>query len=397
MKTPNTDSIPLIEKLSKKLNAHRTVFSTYYINSDLDKFNEPLKLLDILSLPSDFLIGNAQEVYSFFESNDDLDEEIRKYYNDFKWKLSAFISIQDIFDVPFVKNANELNIFNLWYFYYESKYILIESIICGFNGLYLSTNILSRLFLEFNIIQNYFYRLINHESDYSKLIKYFKDEVLPSWNVVINGSLPKDNFCKPIKIRLDHHLKSLSKKSAHPYHPKFSPKQYSSFIPEHSIEGLFFWHGLDIALQAILWLYYVNFPMLFQKTRAINKFGFNGPVGLFADEQNVHIVKKTLSESDYKEFKNYSDNHEQVVRLLEWLNSMDDLSEQEILDTWNEEDGKISSVLEGYAKKMAKIRAMRELLALKIDKIKFPEISDDKIKKMLDYKSWKNIYKQITR
>ena len=319
-------------------------------------------------------------------------------YEDFKWRLSAYVAIQDIFDSPILENMDDpLSMFHIWYFYYESKYILIESILSGFYGLYLSSEVLSRLFIEFNILQNYFYRRITLENNFIALKKYFQNNVLPSWNTVINGSLPNDNFCKPIKIRLDQHLKALSKNSAHPYHPQFSPKQGTSFIPTHTLDGLFFWHGLSISLQAVLWMYYVNFPMLFHKVDILKKFGFNPPVGLFADEQCVHEIKKTLTKDEFRDFKSYSDKHTHVKNMLDWVNSFEDLTEKKILETWNNDDGKISSILEGNLKQIAKMRAMKEMMALKRDKMKLPDLSYEKITQILNYNEWKKIYKKITK
>ncbi len=385
----------LIERLFEKANRHKSITSNYYITTDLNKYVKPHKLFTILSLPEDFLEGNAFEVYSFFENENELDEITAEQYNDFKWKLSAFISIQDVFEIFFQNFDEPENEFLLWYFYYESKYILIESILCGFHGLYLSSRALTRLFLEFNINQNYFYRLKHSGNVYRELNKYFKSGALPSSNVSINGSLPKDSFCKPIKKRLSHHLTRLSKNSLHPYHPKDSVKQVSNFIPEHSIIGIFFWLFINAALQSVLWMYYVNFPILFQKTYPLKKFGFNGPVGVFADEQLVHIVKKSMSEKDYEEFKSYSDAQDSVKTLLEWHNSLDDLNEEQILKTWDEKLGKINTIWEGYAKQMSQMRATREMLALKNEEIKFPEISDAQLKEMLDYNYWKKIYKRV--
>ena len=83
--------------------------------------------------------------------------------------------------------------------------------------------------------------------------------------------------------------------------------------------------------------------------------------------------------------------------MLDWVNSFEDLTEKKILETWNNDDGKISSILEGNLKQIAKMRAMKEMMALKRDKMKLPDLSYEKITQILNYNEWKKIYKKITK
>jgi hypothetical protein len=158
-------------------------------------------------------------------------------------KLKAFDEIQDFFDCPIYPDATFVNIFQIWYFYYEARALLAEVIVAGFNGLYSASTAVLRLFLEFSLLQLYFYRICESQNSYQSLETYFKTGRKPAWNTMLNKALPDDSFCRPIKFLLDLHLKGLSISAAHPYHPDFSPRHHSCkhfdrrdlFLVYHSI------------------------------------------------------------------------------------------------------------------------------------------------------------------
>ena len=341
-KDKGINDIPFLETLISK--AYKHEFSVVYkCPKDIGSYKQPYNLLEILGLNENLLSETAVKTLDIFEKNKD--EEFIATYDDFKWKVTAFTHIQDIFDSPLYNTGEVLNIFHIWYFYYESKYVLIESILCGLNGFYLASNALLRLFLEFSLLQNYYYRIINNNRSYQALEQYFKNSTHPNWNTIINNCITNDKFTKPIKVRLDQHLKGLSESSVHPYHPDHSPKQSGNFLPEPSLEGIFFWQTTRLILDAVLWLYYVNFPLVFHPVNVLKKFGFNAPVGLFIDDLAAYVIKKSLSGNDFEYFRNYSKEQEIVNSLLDFYNSRSDMSNDEILKTWNsKENGQIKDI-----------------------------------------------------
>lgn len=383
----------LIDKAKNQL--HCT--SNYSYPKNIENYNEPFNLKEIIGVKENLLSDNAKNVLNILENI--TNEDVKNDYLDFKWKVTAFINIQDIFDMLIFERKELLGFSHLWYFYYESKYILIESILCGLNGFSLANKSLVRLFVEFNLLQNYFYRLVKSESNYNKLEKYFENDIKPNWNTVINKCLPNNTFTKPIKKRLQLLLKALSETSSHPYNPISSPKLNGSFTPETTLVNIYFWHLLKMTIEPVLWIYYVNFPMLFHPVNILNKFGFNYPVGLFVNEVCGHVIKKSLSEDSYNDFFNYSNNNEDVKYILDFYNSRKDMSEKEILKTWNyNDDGQINNIIEGYCMQIAKLRVLREMISLKMDNNlmkKLDDIDFDKLIESLSYDKWKQIYKRI--
>ncbi|HEY6872112.1 MAG TPA: hypothetical protein VI298_05210 [Geobacteraceae bacterium] len=203
-----------LEKLIKK-SAEPKVASSYWYHTDIANAQSPGEIKKILGLGDEHCSPLAKKICNLIEA----EELYRKDWLDFKWKLAAFITIQDVFDAPIFSWDEDLTLFKQWYFYYESKYILTEAILCGLNGFTLSVGPMMRLFLEFSLLQNYYYRQTRNNGNYEIIQKYFSNKFSPNWNTIITGSLPADDFCKPIKKRLQLHLKALSENASHPYQP----------------------------------------------------------------------------------------------------------------------------------------------------------------------------------
>jgi len=316
----------------------------------------------------------------------------------FKWQLAAFQEIQDVFDAPLLDGSEPpLNMFQLWYFYYESRRLLAEAVICTLNGLYSAMAGVSRTFLEFNISQLYYYRVSIDAGSYHSLEQYFKTRVSPSWHTMLKRAIPDDEFCKPIKTRLNWHLQQLSKSSAHAYHPEHSARQFAGQPGIPSLEGIYSWQLLRILLQGILWAYYVNFPILFHPRDVIKKFGFNGPVGVVVGEQCHEVVKKTLEPEEYGEFKAHSLAGDKLSSVLNWIDTQQDLTEEEVVKTWrSSDDGEFPGIEKACALQIVKLRVLREMMALRKREL-LTEDNAQVIEKIFTYSAWRKAHHGIRK
>ncbi len=102
----------------------------YYMN--IDDVSDPDRLATILGIDDGFLSDRERKVLSFLEGNKRRRPDTS--YSEFKWKVVAFLSVQDIFDAPLVLGSDLRSLFRQWYFYYEAKFLLVETILCGLNG-----------------------------------------------------------------------------------------------------------------------------------------------------------------------------------------------------------------------------------------------------------------------
>ena len=220
-------------KLAEKSRGVRHYVSCCRYHKDLENWKDPGLLTEIAGFPKGILSDIAKETLDYIEETAPKADEYG-WWLDFKWKLLAFFEMPDIFDSPIFPENPKQNIFRLWYFYYESKYLLLESILCGLNGFYSSSNALLRTFVEFNLLQLYYYRQINEDRSYETLERYFKTGIHPKQSTLVDKAFPKDNFSKPAKIRIKDMLESYSKNTNHPYLPYHSSSQHTGQFPSPS-------------------------------------------------------------------------------------------------------------------------------------------------------------------
>ena len=100
-----------------------------------------------------------------------------------------------------------------------------------------------------------------------------------------------------------------------------SPKHIGAFVPEQSLEGLFFAPKMSIIIEPVLWMYFVNFPMLFHPVDIQKKFGFQYPVGLFIDDQGAETIKQSIPKDDYIQFSGVFKKSDSYVSNMDFYHS----------------------------------------------------------------------------
>jgi hypothetical protein len=155
----------------------------------------------------------------------------------------------------------------------------------------------------------------------------------------------------------------------------------------HSVEGIFFWQKIRFVLDTVLWVYYVNFPLLFHPIDVLRKFGFNAPLGMIADFNTGGLVRRSLPPSVYDAFKSYSAQQESAVSVLEWAQARPDLTDQEIAATWTADEPRPPDLQSAYAMQMARLRAMRVSLAFRAAE-ETRDVSDDFLNRLWTLEGW---------
>jgi hypothetical protein len=390
--TPGSDfpSSDLLRKLLAEVDKPRRFEVTYQVLRDPESLSLPYDLLASIGVPKESLSNTAQATLEAIEELGSREKD--SVWQAFRWKLIAFLHVQDIFDATFHQTGDlyALVLFQQYYFYFESRLILAESILSGLNGLYVASHALLRPFLEFTLLQNYYYRLVNKMGTYAAIQDYLAKGRHPSWGTVQAKALPDDSFCRPIRFRLQAHLAGLSKSTLHPYHPDFSPLQHRLSVHGHSLEGIYFWHLTQVILEAALWVYYVNFPLLFHPVDILRKFGYRSPVGVVVDRDTSEIVKRSLQPSDYDAFYAYSLRQAAPTSVLNWVASRPDLTDEDIRATWDaEEYGALSDLLAGYCVQMARLRALRMAMAFRESQRK--DMPEELFRHLQNLHGWKSL------
>lgn len=134
--------------------------------------------------------------------------------------------------------------------------------------------------------------------------------------------------------------------------------------------------------------------MLFHGVQIERKFGFNGPVGIFVDEQTTKIIKKSTNENSYEAFYDYAKDQQDVVDLLAWYHGRESLTDEDIMKSWDtENDGCIKDILSGHCMQIAKLRALKEAMAFR-KAADSDSIPDDMVHSIYDlmssYQWWKD-------
>lgn len=318
---------------------------TTILNLDLSKISEEGKLvIDILE--------------------NDLEFPYRSNYHQLKFNLLALCGVQDIFTGTFYNDYTIEAFAAQNYFYYEGLSLIREYFYAGFNNLLKASDHLVRTILEFNIRHCFFYWKCEENHSSKPVIEYLKTGICPSNQVMINKFFPKDSFCKPIKSKIQTLIQSLSNNSSHAFNPENSIRSNGKMHFEYTVDSLLFWLNLNHVLSAILWAYYISYPMLLHPKNAVAKFGFNPPLGLFSSYNHFMIFKQTLAEDDLNEFINYTSNQQIVKDLNDYYENLPTLTDAEMKKTLKEEDTPFpENDFNGYVMVIAKMRATREVLA----------------------------------
>jgi hypothetical protein len=159
-----------INYLAEKYMKSEYVIIAPYISNFSKNVKAP-SLLRILGLPENKVKDSAFETLKYLNDTDQ--NELIDKWDLFKWRVLAFITVQDVFDSTFYDSEDHREIFHQWYFYYEAKYLLIEMILCGLSGFYISVHILERLFLEFNLLQLYYHSECREKNSFAPLKRFF--------------------------------------------------------------------------------------------------------------------------------------------------------------------------------------------------------------------------------
>jgi len=387
------------EKLIEDFLADRTYSVYLSIDPYLNGWGDPGLLTEILGIPESRLSNDARMSLELLESTEK-NNVFRDEWIDFKRKLIAYREIQDIFPMQLHYESSPMTAMRLWYFYFEADYLMKDSLLAGFHYCGASSVSTLRPFLEFTALQLYYYRVTLENGNLKRLEDYHATERQPGWHAALKASMPNDNFCKPIRKRVQLHLSDLSNHSSHPHGHTSSPRNqcYSPGVPH--MTGLAFWRLNRLVLEAALWVYYVNFPMLFKPTNVYSKFGCNRPMGHFADNVCSSAVEHALNPQDFKIFSDYAAKDEGSNSEVDWIESRDDLTKQELRESCDDDfSGSDDEMYPGaYLMATGKARSLRAMLSLDTEglksesKRKLEELPDINIH---DFHRWRVAYKDL--
>ena len=329
-------------------------------------------IVTILNLDISKISQEGQLVIDVLENQ--VEFPYRSHYQQMKWYLLALVNIQDIFSGTIYDDFTP-KVFGVKnYFYYEGLQLLREYFYTGFNNFLKASDHLPRTILEFNIRQCFYHWKCEETSSYKPLTEYLEKGICPSNHTMLNQYLPADNFCKPIKVKIQKLIKQLSNSSSHAFDPTQSTRSVEAMNFQYTMESLLFWLNLNMVLSGILWSYYITFPMLLKPINIVKKFGYNMPLGLYISDYHFFAFRNTIEPESLDAFLNYSNEQQIVKDLVDYYNSREDLTDQEIVDSWKGEEAPFpKNDYLGLSLVFAKMRVTREMFEKKYNESVIPD------------------------
>jgi hypothetical protein len=90
-------------------------------------------------------------------------------------------------------------------------------------------------------------------------------------------------------------------------------------------------------VRAILDVAVNNSPISLFPVALHRKFGFRPPVGVFFDQSNFLPLQKALGTDEINALRSHYEKRDPPLSQLEWFESLPELDEQSIFDTWQQE------------------------------------------------------------
>jgi len=276
-----------------------------------------------------------------------------------RWRLLAMSSIQMVFDGRLLQRTavgrHDVEL-ALWRFYYLGLFALGEALLANLNGLRVSSSQLLRIFVALNILQNHYYRTCMDSDSYDAFDKFVLSGSHPPLLEAASTCLPDVGLGPAVRKRLVSLLASLD------FSPTADPGQGGSTDVRQNDD---YWREAGEAVDAVLRMYYINFPMLLHPIDIVRKFGFNGPVGLFVDPFVGYAVRKTLSAEDFATLKEQALGVCDPSAALLSLEGKPDLSEAQIIASMpNDGSPPVKTVDQGRLAHLAQLTAIRTIMAL---------------------------------
>ncbi|HKQ49024.1 MAG TPA: hypothetical protein VJZ71_13220 [Phycisphaerae bacterium] len=252
------------------------------------------------------------------------------------WLQQAILEFQDLQHINF-PDAGHFGSTN--YLYYEAINTLRESVLAGLSGLYHSSFSVLRSSLEMFVFHSWWQLRLERESTHEK---YF------AWLDGRGHAPPFRNVLEEVIARIDGTSIGGHAKGIYPLYQCLCCYAHKPLLAESisrlrgtnkaiaSEAALAYWIKIigEVSLAVVHLLVLCN-PVCVFVAPVITKFGFNPPVGWLFDESNVRVLERAIGKRMIETFRFAFQANENVKALREWVNERPDLTNEEILKTWD--------------------------------------------------------------
>jgi len=329
-------------------------------------FREPageLSIREVWQIEQHELSGVGEHVCRLLDSEDFPDHG--KWENT-GWICQAVLEFQDLQDVrlPVRGRFTQKD-----YLFFEGMAVLREAILAGLNGCLHASFAALRSALELVTFHYWWTEKLRFEEDFEQLYLWLdgKKKAPPFKNVIdetfrafeVPGvAIKKQDFENTYKRLCSYSHKSLVKEA-------ITAIRGTNLNVPNELQSRYWVSLVHPTVRAILDVAVNSSPVCLFPVMLHRKFGFSPPVGIFFDPSNFLPLRKALGTEEINALRLHYEKRDPPLSQLEWFDSLPELGEQSIFDTWQGEkeieDGELpfeERVFRRYAIIKAKSRAL---------------------------------------
>ena len=273
------------------------------------------------------------------------EKELAEPHREVAWLAQALIEFMDLADfTPQGKGRRQRKN----YLYFEAISALREATVGMLNGSPRASTGLLRSVLEMLLLHCWWQAQILRTGSSKKFYDWLEGrrEKPKFWDVV------KDNFNFlgiPADSEAKEQIKQTYKRLCSYVHAPLLEESVTTLNQGNQgqvgIPVLQHWlvlarDALRIALEQFVYLH----PQCFFPVDVIKKFGFNPPVGMYFDKFSFVPLMAVFGTAQIETYRAQLKDHDSVQFAMQWYESRPDLTREQILETWNEEDGSETAV-----------------------------------------------------
>jgi hypothetical protein len=255
--------------------------------------------------------------------------------------VTAYMQFQDLQGVA-VHPGDPLE--NRHYCYYQSLFYIRESIVSFLDQNALAAFALLRPFIELSVLHVYWLAKCE-DTGYAKYYEWLRTgKRKPPFKNALDyclRNLPASSHVDPERLsRLKATIEELFASACAYNH---TPGLVESVLTlNRRVEGLsrdtFFFYLITARLfiTQITYLYVLAYPMILFPIERIEKFGYQGPVGVFSEEQQLEYLQRLLGVSTVRGIQNSLHNIEFVKDMKTGLAALPTLTNEQIEASWQQ-------------------------------------------------------------
>ncbi|HQC15141.1 hypothetical protein [Mesotoga prima] len=301
-------------------------------------------LLTILGISRKNLKPYTEDLFSLFRENQEFSELVSG--------IQGYIEFQDILDISInaeldfkPRTAAEILRMHVWnrhYCFYESLFYLRDSISSWLDGNLLASLALLRPFLELSVLHIYRHVTADKNGHEKHLEWVHGKKNKPNFHAMVDLSVERieaAEFCNTERLNL---LKESLKKAfknlcAYNHSPQLDESISTMSKGNLAISAesvLFYLVVASFVLRQVIYLFVLAYPTSLFPVDKYKKWGVSPPVGLYFDEYNYAAIREFLGEGNLETLKLQLENCDDVVDLMSFYNSCEDLPDETLNELW---------------------------------------------------------------